>query len=168
MRERGFTLIELVLVLLVATVVGIVVSTNLSGFPTIKVNGAARKLASDIRFAQQMAITQQVKYGVAVNVPVANKYTVYKNDDPTVPARDPAGGNNFIVDFTTGQFQGVTLSSTLPVDGSARKLVKFDSQGQPLGGGGSALAGPNNTITLSYSGATAVVTIAPTTGRVTY
>jgi prepilin-type N-terminal cleavage/methylation domain-containing protein len=167
-RQRGFTLIEVVLVLVILLVIAAVAALNLSSFASIKVNGAARRLASDIRFAQQLAMSQQVRHGVVFNIPVANQYTVYEQDDPTNPARNPSGGGNFVMSFTAGEYQGVTIASTLPADGFGRRLVKFDSQGQPLGGTSAALVAGTNTVTLTYQGVNAVVTVAPATGRVTY
>lgn len=163
MRERGFTLIEVVLVLVILLVIAAVAALNLSGFATIKVNGAARRLASDIRFAQQMATSQQVRHGVAFNLPAVNQYTVYEQNNPADPARNPAGGADFIVDFTAGEFDGVTIATSLPGG-----LVKFDSQGQPLDAMDAPLVGGSNTVTLTYEGASAIVTVAPATGRVTY
>jgi len=62
---KGFTMIELMVVLLVSSI--------LAGFgffflynsqPNLKLEGISRDLVTDLRYAQQMAISQQVKYGV--------------------------------------------------------------------------------------------------------
>lgn len=168
MRQRGVTLIEVVLVLVILLVIAAVASVSLSNFASIKVNSAARKLASDIRFAQQMAISRQNRHGVAFNTPAANQYTVYEQDDPLNPARNPDGGNDFIINFTTGTFAGVTMTSTFAMDGGGRRLVKFDSRGEPFDGANAAVGAPNNSVTLSYQGSSAVVTVGAVTGRVTY
>ncbi len=170
-NSRGFTLIEVVIIVIVGAILAVVVFIKSSDFYTIKLNSAASKLASDIRFTQQMSITRQIstdKHGVVFNIPSANQYTVYEGDDPTNPARDPAGGRDFVVDYTTGEFNGVTISTPLPQDGSSRRLVKFNSKGEPLGGDGNALTAPNNTVTLTYQGNSTIVTIGAMTGRVTY
>lgn len=157
--EEGWTLIELVLVVLLLVVLAVSVSVSLQNYGTIKLNGAARELASDIRFAQQLSMTQQVRHGVIFT---ANTYTVFENDNTADPARNPMGGTDFTVDYSTGEFQGITLSTVLP--GS---VVKFDSRGAPLDGSNSALTAGNNTVTLSLSGVTPItLTIQPNTGRV--
>jgi type II secretory pathway pseudopilin PulG len=167
-NTRGFTLVELVIIVIIVAVVAILVSMQSSDLYTIKLSGAARKLASDIRFAQQLAMTTQNLHGVVLNIPAANQYTVYEQDDPTDPARNPTGGNDFIVDYTSGEFDGVTVSTTLPQDSSSRRLVKFNSRGEAIGGDNNPLSAPNNTITLSYQGGDKDITIEPTTGRISY
>lgn len=167
-ESRGASLIEVTLILVILVFLAAVVGLNLSSFAQSKVNSAARKLASDIRFAQQMAISRQNRHGVAFNTPAANQYTVYEQDDPLNPARNPDGGNDFIINFTTGTFAGVTMTSTFAMDGGGRRLVKFDSRGEPFDGANTAVGVPNNTVTLSYQGSNAVVTVGAVTGRVTY
>lgn len=159
--EQGFTLVELVLTIVLLVVFAVSISVSLQSYGTIKLNSAARKLASDIRFAQQKSMIQQVRHGVIFT---ASTYTVFENDNTADPARNPAGGGDFTVDYSTGEFQGVTIVTTLPV-----ATIKFDSRGVPLDGNNTAVAAPNNTVTLSLAGTTSVVlTVEPTTGRVSY
>lgn len=163
MAERGFTVIELILVIVVMAVLAAVIGLNLSSLDAIKASGAARRLASDIRFAQQMSVTQQNIHGVAFNVPVVQQYTVYEQNDPNNPARNPQGGNDFIVSFVTGEFEGVTIATSFPGG-----RVGFNSRGEPLDGAGSPVAPPNNTVTLTYQSTAATVTVTPLTGKLTY
>ena len=167
--EKGFTFVELVLVIVATVILGVLMNFGVSYINTNKLNSASRKLISDTRFAQQMSISRQLstdQHGVVFNIPSANKYQVFKGNDPTIPERDPTGGRDYVVDYTTGDFKDVTISTTLTADGSNRRLVKFDSQGQPFGGNGSAVAAGSNTVTLTYQGSSTTVTIGPNTGRV--
>lgn len=161
-KERGFTLIELVLIMAIVAVVGVVVSIGMGGLNSSRLNGAARRLISDLRFAQQAAITKRIRHGVIFT---ANSYTVFENDNTADPARNPQGGDNFIVDFTTGEFAGVTVSLTDLTDG----VVRFDPAGRPLEGNPpnpvTALTTPK-TVTLSYNGNPQAITIVQETGKV--
>jgi len=175
-KIKGFTLVEVVIIIVILTVLGFAVYMKSSDFYTIKLNSAARKLASDMRFAQQMSISTQTLHGVVFNyalVAAPNKYTVYEANTPGNPARDPAGGRDFIVDYTTGEFMGITISTnpsytTLPIDPSSGPLVKFNSKGEPLDKDNNALTTSTNTVRLSYQATDKDIKIEPTTGRVSY
>lgn len=167
--EAGFTLVEWVLVIAVLAVIGgMVITIGVDSMASSKLNSAVRKLSSDIRFAQQVTTTKRILHGVVFNFPAAQNYRVFEQDDPTNPARDPAGGNDFDVDFTLGVFQGVTISTTLALDGAGRRLVKFNPKGEPLGGDGNAVSAGSNTVTLSYAGVPSkTITIELVTGKLT-
>lgn len=160
MRKNGFTLIETVLVIIILSVVAVVLSTHLGGFYRIKVNGAAEKLASDIRFAQQLATTHQIIHGAAFT---PTGYTIYENDAPADPAHNPQGGGDFIVNYTTGELSGISVATTLPAG-----IVKFNPAGEALQSDGSPLPAGSNAVTLSYQGQSRTLTIIPATGRVNY
>jgi prepilin-type N-terminal cleavage/methylation domain-containing protein len=163
-EERGWTLIELVLVILLLVILAAATTVSVQSYGTIKLNNAARKLASDIGFAQQMSISKQNRHGVIFTTTAPYSYTVFENDNTVDPARNPVGGGDFTVDYSTGEFQGITISTALP-----GAIVKFDSLGAPLRNNGAALSAPNNTVILSLSGATPVtLIIEPNTGRVSY
>lgn len=160
--ERGFTLVELVLVIVVVVILAGAVNIGINGISSARLSGAARRLTSDLRFAQQAAITKRIRHGIIFTT---NSYTVFENDDATDPARNPQGGGNFIVDFTTGEFAGVTVSLTDLND----DVVRFDPAGRPLEGNlpnpVTALTIPR-TVTLSYNGNSQNVTIVQETGKV--
>ena len=57
-REKAFTLIELLLVIVIIAMAAAVVAPNIgSGNQTAKLNGAARELASALRFARGYALS---------------------------------------------------------------------------------------------------------------
>lgn len=157
-EEKGFTLIELVLLIIMLGIMGLVISISISDINSTKLNSAARRLASDIRYAQQLAMTTQIRHGVIFT---ANSYTVFENDNTADPARNPQGGGDFNVSFTTGEFAGVIISTSLP--GS---IVKFEAIGRPLDGNNAVLTTATNQVTFSYSGSTKNISIRPETGEV--
>jgi Tfp pilus assembly protein FimT len=161
-NAKGFTLVEVILMIIVIAVLAVVVSIAVNDYQAIKLGNAASRLASDIRYAQQLALTKQVNHGVFFIPPTF--YRVFENDDTNDPTRNPSGGGNYEIDLSAGEFQGVTLSTTLP-----SATVQFTSAGRPLDGADADLAAGANTITLSGSGvADRTVTIEPVTGRVSY
>ena len=160
MREKGFTLIEAILIVVILAIIAIVIATNLGGFSSIKLNAAAKKVASDIRYAQQLSTTKQIIHGVSFT---ATGYTVYENDTPADPARDPQSSGDFIVSYTSGELTGITVATTLPND-----IVKFNADGEALRDDGSPLPVASNSITLSYQSQSRTLTIVPATGKVNY
>ena len=60
MNNRGFTLIEFVLVIILATIVlGVTVSLLSRGWTGITITAMAKKLRSDIQYAQELAMTER-------------------------------------------------------------------------------------------------------------
>ena len=62
-KENSFTLIELLIVL---AIIGILVGVSIPVYrqfqPTIQLNGAVRTLVTDLRYAQQIAVTEQINH----------------------------------------------------------------------------------------------------------
>lgn len=61
--RKGFTLIEMLIIIgIIAVLVGIGIPVFRSFQPVIQLNGAVRDLVTDLRYAQQIAITEQVNH----------------------------------------------------------------------------------------------------------
>lgn len=75
-EEKGFTLIE---VLIAIGIVGIIALISLPFLvfyrPSMQLSGFARELASDLRYAQQLAVTEQIEYGARIS---SSEYSVIK------------------------------------------------------------------------------------------
>lgn len=69
MANKGFTLIEM---LVVIGIIGIVGSISFPVYqnmrPNITLNSATRDLATDMRYAQQLAVTEQLAYNVIFDI----------------------------------------------------------------------------------------------------
>ena len=159
--QSGFTLIELVLIVFVVTVLAAVASVALQDFGTIKLSSATRKLASDIEFTRRLATAKQTRSAVTL---AATSYSVYEDYGTLNLARDPVGGGNFVVDYTSARYQdfaGVTLSTLLPAG-----VVKFNSLGSPLRSDDTALPAAEGKITVMLGGNARTLCIEPNTGKV--
>lgn len=123
---KGYTLLE---VLIVMALIGVFVAIILPDFnrviPEMKVDKAAHKLAADLRFAQQTAITRMAYVRFLLNpagLPNGYRTEVWDRDYvstgiPGEPVPDPLKrGSALEVDFSTlDPFIGVVISSPPPV-----------------------------------------------------
>lgn len=64
-KKRGVALTEL---LILITVLAILIGLGIVAFrnyqPSLQLSGVSRDLASDLRYAQQLALTEQIKHGI--------------------------------------------------------------------------------------------------------
>lgn len=87
MKEQGITFIEIMTVLAITTILAGIAMPGLIGLQShYRLNSVARELASDLRMARQMAITEGQKMRVALD-PEKEGYQVEKESNPGVPVR---------------------------------------------------------------------------------
>ena len=77
-NQKGITLLELLTVILIIVIlaaISIPAWRNIQ--PTLDLNGSVRELITDLRYAQQLAIAEQIIYGVRFDFE-ENKYQIIK------------------------------------------------------------------------------------------
>ena len=160
MKNRAFTLIELIMVMVIVSIMAAIAIPRFQSFYDIKLGGTARKLVADVRYAQQLAIINDEAYGVEFNTG-AETYRIYRvSDNSTVI--DPLTRGNFIMDYTTdAEYIGIDLDS---VDFAGTSTLMFNAMGVPQDSGGNNIAA-EGTVDLSYKGMTRTITVTPNTGR---
>ena len=138
MNCKGFTFIELVMVIVLIGIIAVYAAPRLSNVTDTKAGAFVDKLRADIRYAQNLAMTGNQRYRVYFNgsgggAP-ANGYIVVNNANGNGTwgeassdeiALDPAGGGNLIVTLNTGNYAGITVST--PAGG----FIEFNSLGAP-------------------------------------
>lgn len=166
--QRGFTIIELVMILTLIAILAAVAIPRFSGYGATKQGNAVLKIASDIRYAQNRATTTQQRS--RVSIVDATTYEVYFCASYTQATCTCTSGWSFATDpYTRGNFQvylntdysGVEIVSTV-------SLLEFDSLGRPYNG--CTAISIEETVTVTYTGEPTVrtVRIQPQTGMVSY
>jgi prepilin-type N-terminal cleavage/methylation domain-containing protein len=152
---KGFTLIELIIVIVVVSILAIIPFLNWPS-SSISLDGQAQQLANDIRYAQSLSMTKAQRYRLVITTG-SSSYQILNTAGTAVRF---ASGNTTVT-LNSGISFG-TLSN-LP-----NSLIAFDGNGIPYtttGSPGTALAA-NASIPLQSSGNTKTVVITPLTGKV--
>jgi prepilin-type N-terminal cleavage/methylation domain-containing protein len=150
-QERGFTAIELILVIVILGILAAIAYPRFQGLPGIRVSAAAQEIAGVIRFAQSQAISTAYNYKVYFYAST-NSYSVYqvnRSSGAETIISNPLKAGNYPVALNT-DYPGVTIG--------ADYTVEFDYLGAPDGGGSVTLSGGGNSMTIS---------VLANTGRVT-
>ncbi len=100
-----------------------------------------KKIATDVRYAQQLAMSKGRGTRVYINQ-TNNRYYLKWNDDTYIP--NPIGGGNFIVQLGQGDFNSVAITATAFSGGR----LDFNTAGSPLNQGAS-FSGILNLVTLN-------------------
>ena len=159
MKNRGFTVIEMVMVIVIVAILAMISLPKIDTIYSIKLQGAAKRALSDIRLTQQLSISQHENYKIIFNTG-NDTYQVQRVSDG-VYAVDPFTRANLIVNFTTDPEQkGIDISATNLTGGT----LQFDKWGTPCDSNGAALTA-EATVSLTYKGNTKTIYITQSTGR---
>jgi len=147
----GFTLVELIVVVVILAIAAAMVVPYASGTGEMSCQAAARRLMADLEYAQNQAIVTQTTIKVTFDSS-SNSYTVANQSGPLI---HPITKKDYVVDFDTEDtLKGITISA-VAFGGGAE--VSFSALGAPDLGGSVDLAAGSSTYR---------VTVAPVTGRV--
>ena len=152
-RSRGFSLFELVLVLVIVGVLAVFAMPRLTSVPDLTLSAASAQLAAHIRYAQSLAMSRGQRYRVGFT---ANTYQI--TDGGGVPIVQPMTASTGPVAIAPATLAGFNP----PLTGD---YVEFDTRGRPYVNAATPLAVTVN-FTLTSGGASASVALAPETGHV--
>ena len=149
---EGFTLAELIVVIAIIAICAAVVVPYAVGTSDLKVISAARVVASDLQYAQNVAIVSQTPVTVTFT-PSQNCYALSNASGPLI---DPMTKESYVVDFDTKSGLGEVHVVSASFSGSG--AVTFDEMGVPDNAG---------TVTLQAGSHVCEIGVASATGRVT-
>jgi len=156
--DRGFTLVEVLVVVTIIAIAAAVVVPSMSQTGSLGVQAGGRMIIADLLFAQNDAIAQQ-KSRKVVFTTAQNKYHLAALDGTVLGVNWKAGeasSGNYIVDFNNDdRFPGVKIeNANFGDDGE----IVFDALGSPDTGG---------TVEVVFGAFRYRITVTAMTGRVT-
>jgi prepilin-type N-terminal cleavage/methylation domain-containing protein len=159
--NSGFTLIEVIVIVVIMGVLAVVIIPNTTVQPVLRLEAACQKIQNDLRYIQEMAVAQQVRFGIYFN-PSSEAYFGYRINTST-KAKDPHTRNDLNIDFTSlSEFKGVEIVST-----NFNNALEFSGKGEPYNGLGVLLASEAVVTLQTTSGAySKTIRIQPVTGKV--
>lgn len=161
MKHKGVTLVELILFITLAGlfVAVFIPAVNIS---TVPFESAVEKLKHDIRYAQWMAMSRKIVYGVKFGVD-NDEYSLFQEDPSQVIQDTFNPANPYVVNYASDpHFRDVDIVS---VDIGGTDVVEFDGKGRPRNRN-HVLLTQQGTIVLHFRGTDTTITIEPNTGRV--
>ena len=164
-RRAGFTLVEMVTVMVILGVIAAAVGTpTLAYVGSVRSRAASARITTDIRFMQRLALSSGLRTWVVLNT-ATNDYRLYV-EDPANPGKagrqavmHPFDQTTAPIQFGSGAYQNVSISA---VNVNSTSEIEFDNFGIPYDGAGVALA-TTGTIGLSIG---VTITLYPGTGFV--
>lgn len=160
---RGFTLIEVIVVLVVTAIVGVSAIASMSSTTATRQKLAARSLARDLTWARERAISTSTTTWVTFNTG-ADTYALLMDDaanpgfSGALALIDPATGRAFLGRWNTGDYAGMDMT------GATIASLGFDWMGRPVSTSNALLT---SVVTITGSGGR-TVTIQPQSGLIAW
>jgi len=161
-QDRGFSALELVVVLLIISILMLVAYQKFTNLAAQNNLMAARDISANLRYGRNMAMNRESAVKIVFSV-VSNQYTVYLAGTNGIyaTAKDPATRSDWIVNV--GMKSSEARLSTVSIGGGSANTVVFSpTNGIPYDGSGLLLTA-NGVITLQGG---LSVTITTNTGYV--
>ncbi len=162
----AFTLIEIMVTVVILGIVALIAVPMMSGAADMQVRGAANRLAADLEYAKNMAITHQSPFTVAFDTS-ASSYEVYDVDSALIT--HPVTRGDFVVSFPDQRGLGQVRINAAGTSFDGQDEVTFDYLGTPYSGTNTTSELNSGVITLQdTTGSFALyVKVEPMTGYVT-
>jgi len=151
-RVKGLTLVEIIVVLVILAIAAALVAPYALSTSDVQATAAARMIATDLQYAQNVAITTQTSTTITFD-PAGESYTLSNASGPLIhPMTKSAYTVTFSADNGFGQLDLVSASF------NGNPVVVFDELGGP---------GNSGTVTVQAGQYVYEVDVAPATGKVT-
>lgn len=170
----AFTMIEIIITMVILAIAAVIAVPMMSGAADMQVRSAANRLAADLDYAKNMAITHQRPFTVVFDdsATTANGYMIQRRDASSTLATilNPVSRNDFDVRFSDERsLSRVRISAVTLTPTGTGESITFDYLGTPYCGEAVDAANrlDSGGITLTADGFSLNVTVEPMTGYVT-
>ncbi len=165
-KTSGFALYETVIVVAIISIISLAIIPKIASvMQNMRLNAAAQRVATDIRLARVLAISNHGTYGIEFNQG-GNSYYLYSWDGVNkTTLAETHTGQPHIVDFDDiPEYQGITISSLSMCSGinCFTAEIRIDPFGVPSDGTDTAFTNPA-TVALQSGSSTKTVQVTPET-----
>jgi prepilin-type N-terminal cleavage/methylation domain-containing protein len=160
MARPGFTLIELMIVVVILAIAAAIVVPMASSAGSMQLRAAGNMVAADLEYAKSMSISRGQKYSVVFD-PTNGAYWVKDQNGNTI-AHPVNQGSLYSVSFPNDSRLNQVNIANVSFDGT--NAVSFDYLGSPFNGSGGNLN--SGVIILQAGGLTKTVNVEPVTGYI--
>lgn len=129
-RSGGFTLIEILGVVVILGIVSVILLPQLGSRDDQKAAAAARVVVADLLYAQNRAIATQKTHYVVFDATAGN-YKIYDAVSPLTLIKHPVSGQNYQVNFGSASTNGLNQMQLQSAAFDTRTGLAFDSMGIP-------------------------------------
>ncbi len=156
----GFSLIELLIVIVILGIAAAIAVPMISSAASMQIRAAGSMVAADLEYAKSMAISRGQMYSVVFDA--GNETYEIRDPNNSVIGHPIKKGFTYVVDFANdGRLDRVDVVSA-NFDGET--TIGFDYLGSPYSVGGSSSALNSGVISLQAGGISKTVTIEAVTG----
>jgi len=160
MRTRGFTLAEMIVVLIVLGIISAIAIPRFSQ-NVVQLSAQADQVARDVRYAQTLSMTRGGALGSQGCYCIFFTATGYQFRSNANSYATPC--TSAVVHPATGSSAAIVLAGTaVSTANLTGNYLEFDTKGQPTS---LTVATTNGTITLTGTGGPRTVVVSPVTGR---
>lgn len=163
-KQSGFTLVELVVVIIVMSIVAGIAGTKLGSSAAATLGPQAEQFAANIRHAQSMAVNWGCDVKLSISSTTSYNLTSRIDYSGTDKAALCGDGATIVNDPATREAFNVLLSND--VQFTATGTIYFDSLGRPTDAAGTPVT-TTTSFTLSGGSKNWQVSVTPVTGFVT-
>jgi prepilin-type N-terminal cleavage/methylation domain-containing protein len=156
--RKGFTLIELVMVMVIMAILTAWTIPRFESLYSIKLSGAMKKVVSDVRYVQQIAISRHTNtrmiFNKTTDVYVAEE-EVPSGSNTWVSIKSPFTRGNLTVNYATDpQYKGINITD---VNFNSTNTLQFKWLGEPVSGGRVDFEYKQNTNSIFVQNTTGIV-----------
>lgn len=161
-RKNGFTLIEILVVVVILVIAGAMAVPMFSGSAQMQVQSAADMIAADLEYAKSMAISHQQQYGVVFDA-TADSYQVVDQNEAVI--QNPVkAGFQYVVNFHGDSRLSQVDVTAANFNGGSK--IFFNYLGSPCTTKDGATPLNSGTITLQGGTSTMTILVEPVTGYI--
>lgn len=129
-RHGGFTLIEILTVVVILGIVSLMVVPQIGTHADLNAAAAARVMMSDLMYAQNLSITTQKVHYIQFNA-TTQTYSIYDTTPLSTPINNPISNGPYTVTLGASAAAGLKDSQFQDVSFDGTTTLAFDELGSP-------------------------------------